>query len=386
MHSLINKIETYKTEKIRIPSQKSQSISQPIKLDTQKSLTENSNSNPNPNPEVSRDISSLPNIESKDSKESQIQSSSEIPEKSVSQPTLSKALSIDYKSILSNSRSAIPIKDDNLLLEVEVAVPHLVKQQSQTIADNTLFINYIMRQNSIVDKQSIKARLNQDDRKFKDLRSLAAQLAHKHKEKRSQNLTLEMIQSRFQATDLNHLDEKSRKKKVLNFDKKIIPFSDEEDDDDSDFNPEEAKKEEEREKPTQSNEEVTPTPNPTLEEGAFEEPIVKSPPKENSAPKKNSSEKKRIDIEDIWRLEEGYEEEENEEAEEYDGEEEGEDADGEEEYGEEEEAEEGEQPASQENKQSPNKDDPYGLEQFNDISLHNDDEDEKEHSAECKTF
>jgi len=196
--------------------------------------------------------------------------------------------SVDLKSLISKTKSIIPTEDDRLL-EVEISVPHFKKggsQTSQTLADNTLFVQFLSRQQSFVDKKSIVGQYAQSNKK-RDLKSLAAELAQKHKEKKSGNVTLELIQSRFQVTDLRELEEQRKKREKERLKKQMEADGIEpEDEKDSDFNPEETK---ERENENEDGE------NELTFQGDFEENA------------ENEEKEEPLDIDDIKRLEEGEE-------------------------------------------------------------------------------
>lgn len=193
--------------------------------------------------------------------------------------------SLDFKSMI-NSKSSIPLEDDRLL-EVEVAVPHMTKAGSQTLADNTLFINFLARQTSFIDKNTIKAQFNHGTKK-NDLKSLTQRLAEQHKAKKSANLTLEMINTRFQTTDLKDLDKKAAAKKKTEGETDVIEEK-ENDEKDSDYNAEEL--------------EAIDGENEFTFQGPLEGDVLKNSDKKE--------EKKVLDVDDIRRLEEGEEDEED---------------------------------------------------------------------------
>lgn len=337
-------LEQYKAQKIRVPIQKSMStiVSKPsqnsqtsdLQVPTMENLPHSNstpaqptlqtqesaisglsgasgmmNTNPtNSNPASLPTLSAVPSTIEKPELQRQVTGDSFSKEDS----SLMRQKSVNLKSIISSSKVSIATDDDRLI-EVQVSVPHLQKApalQSQNLADNTLFINYLTKQQSFVNKNAIIGQWKQETKK-KDLKTLAAELSQKHKMKKSGNLTTEIIQSRFQVTDLNELEEKLNKNKKENSAEKK-----ESEEKDSDFNPDE--------------------PDKLGEEGEDDEFTFQGNPEEAGESKQNSGSKgskgkKALDIDDIRRLEEGegsegegedFKEDEAEEAEEVEGEEE----------------------------------------------------------------
>lgn len=293
---MLTKIDQYKTEKIRVPVKRSNSGITPV------APPEITQSQPEfPVPEtlphaVSMPPASLPTMPSQESDLSSIpttdlqkmDSSKTMNASTSSRGALSNQKSMDFKSMI-NSKSSIPLEDDRLL-EVEVAVPHMTKAGSQTLADNTLFINFLARQTSFIDKNTIKAQFDHGNKK-NDLKTLTQRLAEQHKMKKSANITLEMINTRFQTTDLKDLDKKAGKKKTEGEPDTIEEKNKENEEKDSDYNPEEI--------------DAIDGENEFTFQGPLEGDLLKNSDKK-------VEQRKSLGIEDIKRLEEGEEDEEGE--------------------------------------------------------------------------
>jgi len=362
MGKLLNNIEKFKTEKIRIPIQKSFSTIDHQKISQPSQPTPTSQNAELPPPGAIQHSFSEPNptlqtMESNISQVNEIQTEKSIEiemNKNIEAPVLNKTnlvaqRSVDLRAILSKTKTVISTEDDRLL-EVEVAVPHLRKgvarQTSHSLVENTLFVNYLSRGQSFVDKNAIVGHQAVTNKK-KDLKSLAAELAQKHKEKKSGNITMELIQSRSQVSDLSEVDKLRKKKEKEKLKKEMeedgISYNEEEEEKDSDFNPEEAEKDKEK------------------DDGEGELTFrADFGDEENQLEGENNQNKKDIDVDDIKRLE-GEEEEEAEEIE------------GENEEGIEEEENEGvEDDEENSNKRLMNEaleEEKYGLEKFQDVEL-----------------
>jgi hypothetical protein len=208
-----------------MPSQKSQS--QPF--ERQNSLKEQSI----PLEKIPSDIPTFSSLESHhaslpDEKTSSIVSP-------LGLPGLIKNQSVDLNKIMSSSKHSLNAVDDDRLLDVEILAPATNKSSSQKIAENTLLLTHIARSNTFVDSKSIKTN-HQGPRNYRNLSALQQDLLRRKNISRSQDLTLEIIQSRFASTGLDSIAEKNRKKAKPDAETKSIASA-EESSDDSDFNP-----------------------------------------------------------------------------------------------------------------------------------------------------
>lgn len=356
MNRYLSNIERYKTEKIRVPVKKTLTLLPETRPPTQSTQSQEAQQTLDALVHSTSILSTT--LKSQESMETPQESNIEfgkmesfrsntMTDTSSKRTLLTNQRSVDLRSIISNSKSNIPIDDDKLL-EVEVSVPHLNKMGSQTIADNTLFINFLARQQTFIDQKSLKARVSTENKK-KDLKSLAQELSQKHIEKKSENVTIEVIQSRFQVTDLKELEAKRKKAEEERL-KAQQALEDEEDEKDDDYNPDDLKEQAEEDEFTF--------------QGEFE-----------GNKDKVSLKKKPLGVDDIQRLEEG--EEEGEDKVEYDDEERPYELEAEEDDGEEEEEEKGGEEDEEEEKRElaeneeysgkGNSGDKYGLEKFNDV-------------------
>ena len=190
-----------------------------------------------------------------------------------------------------------------------------------------------------------------------DLKHLAGSLEEKRRQKKSENLTLEMIQSRFQVTDLRELEKKNNKK-----DQKKA------EDEPEKIDPEQKEDKESNHNLVEMNEKGED------DEFTFKGDLYKETEDKNTNSQTNKAE---LDIFEIVRLEEGEESvEEADEAEEYDNEEEEEEAENEDDallkgtnYKDDDEEEEEE--TSNSVKQAANEE-KYSLAEFEDVNLYGD--------------
>ena len=249
-------------------------------------------------------------------------------------PSLISEPSFNLSSVLSNSRSGK--FDGDELFDIELTLPQLSKRGSQTMLDATLFLNSLARKNSFIRTQSITS--NEFEKiplsRNKTLKDLSTELSNKLKRKKSRNLSIEMMQSRFQSRDLESFQDEIDKKSELFFNIKFIFLIEkineqktvEEDDEenDSDYCPDDVKK--------------------TDNEGNFEADNVNEKEELQQSAKSLQNEKESdvdnitnkneinnvimekpkqiiIDLQKIKELENDMDEEEAEEEEEYDGEE-----------------------------------------------------------------
>ena len=159
--NLMSNIQKYKTDKIRAPVKKNvpvvienQAPATPDatlpQLNTPTTLSHSASVPPSTlQTQGSMEILPSPSLELK-SEPSKTETNA-----STSRGRYESQKSNDFRSLLSHSKSGISVNDD-YLPEVEVTIPHK-RVGSQTIADNTLFVNFLARKGSFVDSNSIKA-------------------------------------------------------------------------------------------------------------------------------------------------------------------------------------------------------------------------------------